>query len=181
MDPSTTNDPQHFRRHFLRHLLLGLGLAATASGCCLPDVRDQCIEVASDEMCPDPALVLGDFEDAESISGEITYYPERSYTVDGQTYEESAACCYEVDYGVECHVPTGMGRPYLDDGAARHAAMRKERATTWSTHVVTKSRCPERAARWTRRGILEHAAIASLGRFALELMAHGADADLVSA
>lgn len=175
MDPSLS-----LRKQLLKHLLLGLGLAAGASGCCLPEVRDHCVEVETGEECPDPRLVLGELEGAESISGEAVFYPERRFTIDGEEYEESAACCYEVDYGVECHVPTGMGRPYLDEGNARHARMRSEARSAWSTRAVTNRRCAERAARWTRRGIMEHAAIASLGRFALELMAHGAEAELVS-
>lgn len=185
MDNATSSrqhDQRHFRHHLLEHLLIGLGIATAASGCCLPDVRDHCVEVDAGETCPDPALVLGELEGAESISGQAVFYPERRYAIDGEVYEESAACCYEVDYGTECHVPTGMGRPYLDEGNARHATMRRERDATalWSSRVVVHRRCPERAARWTRRGILEHAAIASLSRFALELMAHGGDADLVS-
>jgi hypothetical protein len=92
-------------------------------------------------------------------------------------------CCYEV---AQC----GTGRPYMDGAASRVASLvRAEGGTSgWSAIAIHEAQmtnvAPELRARiaaaWLADGLLEHASIASFGRFALELMAVGAPADLVA-
>jgi len=92
-------------------------------------------------------------------------------------------CCYVV-VDQECGK---VGRPYLVDGRAHTAAI-EPGATGW---LGDEGRCPEVAAlttsqraalaeAWARDGLMEHASVASFGRFALELLAAGAPAALVA-
>jgi hypothetical protein len=95
---------------------------------------------------------------------------------------EAGLCCYEVQ---QC----GTGRPYLDGGRARtalphtlapdSAAWTAEGAASDVTALAPALRA-RLAAVWTADALLEHASIASFGRFALELMAVGAPSDLVA-
>ena len=170
------------RHNFLRQLLTGLGVVVSinVAGCCLEKEGTYCIEVDPDEACPsaDEALRrLG----AEHVEEGSTYYPERTYVVDGEEVTEPAQWCYEASYGVECDAPSGFGRPYLDQGVMRRADTRTATSDRWSSDLsVTTGPCEARAKAWAARGMLEHAAVASLGRFALELMAHGAHPDLIT-
>jgi hypothetical protein len=172
-----------------RQLLRGLGvtLAITASGCCLEKTGEVCIDVAADEVCPAADEMWDEVSDeVEAIDPAVTYYPERTYYIGGQALRESAACCYDVSYGVECNAPSGFGRPYFDvghghEGDGRRATIRPATDARWAARLADVRARPERAARWAERGLMEHAAIASLGRFALELMAFGADPGLLTA
>lgn len=68
------------------------------------------------------------------------------------------------------------GRPLVLGGAPRLAPL--ARGEGWST-VARGPAAPERAAAWAQVGLAEHASVASFARFALELMALGAPAELV--
>jgi len=94
---------------------------------------------------------------------------------------KAGSCCYEV---AQC----GTGRPYMDGAASRVAspARAETGAVAWSaiheaqlTDVAPELRA-RIAAAWLADGLLEHASIASFGRFALELMAISAPADLIA-
>ncbi len=90
-------------------------------------------------------------------------------------------CCYVVQPYSFC-----SGRPFLVDDAML-AAPPRPGALGWSDPAallpdVADLAPSERAAlaeAWTRDGLLEHASVASFGRFALELLAVGAPAELV--
>ncbi len=89
-----------------------------------------------------------------------------------------SACCY---FFSGRH-PAGPGRPYIVDGAARVAEARPRGDWTQPLWPQLPPGAEERralAAKWTRAGLVEHASIASFARFALELLGHGAPADLV--
>jgi hypothetical protein len=93
-----------------------------------------------------------------------------------------AECCYEIE-GTQC---LGTGRPFLDRGRARTAAARRageawgsERGAPLAGELAAELRA-RLAAAWAADGLMEHASIASFGRFAFELMAVGAPADLVA-
>jgi hypothetical protein len=95
--------------------------------------------------------------------------------VDGQ-------CCYDVFFE-DC----GVGRPFLDDGG-RAITAHRARSKRWtgggarpSLAGLSLRQREALAARWQRDGFLEHASVASFGRFALELLAVGAPARLVAA
>lgn len=90
-------------------------------------------------------------------------------------------CCYEVLVS-----GCGVGRPYVEAGHVRTArAVRSRSIWTNNTTLVpdlSNLSADDRvllAEAWTRDGLLEHASIASFGRFALELLAVGAPASLI--
>jgi hypothetical protein len=96
---------------------------------------------------------------------------------------EDGQCCYEVRV-VQCAI---TGRPFLVEGRARTAAPRAIESGAWRAGSerarVDGLRADVRArlaAEWASDGLFEHASIASFGRFALELLAVGAPADLVA-
>jgi hypothetical protein len=111
-------------------------------------------------------------------------------TMSDATFKDGQ-CCYSV-----YHYGCGTGRPFLVGREAAFAAPRRgeaagsgarARAGGWTDEggktpdlaALTPSERARLAATWTRDGLLEHASVASFGRFALELMAAGAPADLV--
>jgi hypothetical protein len=96
-------------------------------------------------------------------------------------------CCYQV-----AQTPClGTGRPFLDEGRARTASPRRAPASggAWAAEGVTAPQLAglplaaraRLAAAWTTDGLLEHASVASFGRFAFELLAVGAPAELIAA
>jgi len=106
-----------------------------------------------------------------------------NYTVKSGPTEKNGQCCYQAE-----HVPICEGRPYLVDEVARTAPFaRGGNDGAWSATKALAPRVddlePELrallAAAWTRDALFEHASVASFGRFALELLAAGAPAELV--
>lgn len=96
---------------------------------------------------------------------------------------DDGQCCYEVTY----EACGAAGRPFLVEGRARVASRARGRSSWMESALPAPDLAglspDERAllaAAWTRDGLLEHASIASFGRFALELLAVGAPADLVA-
>jgi hypothetical protein len=107
---------------------------------------------------------------------------------------ENGQCCYVVS-GDECGP---AGRPYLVDGRAHTAQARRgseagsrsagRDAAAWTDAGARRPElaglsAAQRAAlaeAWARDGLLEHASVASFGRFALELLSAGAPAALVA-
>jgi hypothetical protein len=111
------------------------------------------------------------------------------------TFKEGQ-CCYSV-----YHNGCGVGRPFLVGGQALAAAPRRGNASEgrapaaanadqgWidasasmplpSLDGLSPGDRARLAEAWARDGLFEHASIASFGRFALELMAAGAPADLI--
>ncbi len=93
---------------------------------------------------------------------------------------EVGACCYNVTAECIC-----VGRPFLVDRRPRAAAARRADDRGWRGDDGPDARDLPRetrdalAAAFTRDALGEHASIASFARFALELMAVGAPADLV--
>jgi len=89
-------------------------------------------------------------------------------------------CCYEV---IVQNIPCYVGRTfYIDEGIVK-AELR--RGSSWRAGPVPDaSRLPEAtrvalAEAWARDGLFEHASVASFSRFAMQLLALGAPADLV--
>lgn len=134
---------------------------------CLAVGDEQACGDCSDQACRDAAVFasgacFGEFE-------ALLCGPER---VDGQ-------CCYVaevIDQGC-------AGRPLLHDGAAVMAGTRGR--TDWGasarprvTALATDARARAGAA-WREVALAEHASIASFARFTLDLLAHGAPAELV--
>lgn len=100
----------------------------------------------------------------------------------GPAYLQNGECCYDV-YRYNCM----SGRPFLVEGRARTAGAAMTAATPWSegaaalpdTSALSAEERRALAEAWARDGLLEHASIASFGRFALELLAVAAPPHLV--
>ncbi len=76
--------------------------------------------------------------------------------------------------------PCDYGRPLVIGGRPRLAPLARGRG--WAAGADERTDAPDlaRAATWARIALAEHASVASFSRFALELLAFGAPADLVA-
>ena len=132
----------------------------------------------ADAGCPtDPTTAVQVFE---SVGCPLGWEPFK--VVSGPTLNEQSQCCYMVY--VDLCGPGG--RPYLVEGQGRTAgAERGSGARGWvegERPRLDGLTAEERAAlaqAWTADALLEHASVASFGRFALALLAAGAPAELV--
>lgn len=153
--------------------------ALVASGCCHTVERTVCIP-AEEPVCPsrdDAADLIA----ADEVKSDGVYFAERTYKDGGETITRPAECCYETE-SVRCEEMNGFGRPYYRGSCpviARPVRRKRsgQRRLRWEGKGPVRRR--ELAALWVRRGALEHAAVASFGRFALDLLALGAPDDLV--
>jgi hypothetical protein len=99
------------------------------------------------------------------------------------TYD-GAQCCYDVEDPQYC---SASGRAFVSLGQVVTAKATAHAGAGWGQPSLRPElsglSAVERAslsAAWTRDGLFEHASIASFGRFALELLASGAPAELVT-
>ena len=108
-----------------------------------------------------------------------------NHTVTSDGTRKGDECCYEANV-----VPICEGRPYLVQNVARTApSVRTGEERGWSAPQAIAPRVDAidadlraiLAAEWTQDALFEHASVASFARFALELLAAGAPADLVEA
>ncbi len=140
-----------------------------------PTPQTSCFTPTESEACP-PAS-----EAAPLLPGNACGMPPE--VVGGPTVE-AGACCYQVF--PEPSSSCGTGRPYLVDEVARAAGPARvhgwtDRAARPSVDALAPEVRAALARAWLSDALLEHASVASFGRFALELMAVGAPADLVEA
>ncbi|WP_438022696.1 ferritin-like domain-containing protein [Sorangium sp. So ce233] len=103
--------------------------------------------------------------------------PVEGFLRDGQ-------CCYELTENCSA----GAGRPFLVGERARTAPAQRRAASAWGSAAASPDVAPlaqeTRAAlaeAWLRDALLEHASVASFSRFALEVMAVGAPAEMLDA
>lgn len=113
-----------------------------------------------------------------------------------QTPDDECAADADCPEGEQCTLTKGrrtcsgpvcvIGRPFLVAGEERLAPL--ARRADWSTSFdVFDVACADAegrealAARWARIGLMEHASVAAFARFALQLLALGAPADLLAA
>ncbi|MEQ9322731.1 MAG: ferritin-like domain-containing protein, partial [Polyangiaceae bacterium] len=111
-----------------------------------------------------------------------------------QTAEDECAQDADCDSGEQCtldsdgvrvceQITCAIGRPFLVEGHERRAEPTPR--GDWSRDVdpmvdeLTVSERRALARHWTDVGLMEHASIAAFARFALQLLAQGAPADLV--
>ncbi|AUX42130.1 hypothetical protein SOCE26_035570 [Sorangium cellulosum] len=202
------NTAHAFRRTLAHRLfaLLALPAAGAATGCvtamssCPDDPettsRVACFAWPQDGVGgPGGAGGAGDPGGAGG-AGEPVVCPSRSegeeilnsthvanHQVKGDGTLQDGQCCYQADVTPICE-----GRPYLVDAVARTAPFLRARgdagwgaaeAMTPRIDTLTADLREALAAAWTRDALFEHASVASFGRFALELLAAGAPADLV--
>ncbi|MDC3958704.1 ferritin-like domain-containing protein [Polyangium jinanense] len=106
-----------------------------------------------------------------------------SHTVKSDGTLKNGQCCYATEF-----IPYCEGRPYLVGEVARTApAIRGRGDGGWGAQAssgpdvsaIEPDLRAALAAEWTRDALFEHASVASFGRFALELLAVGAPAELV--
>jgi hypothetical protein len=133
---------------------------------------------------PDPNGVCPDLTDAA-----LTWYCDADF-VDGITswvsgpVLDNGLCCYEVT--VQENGCAVIGRPFSTPegalvSAATGAAGWRDEGCSLDVESLSPDARAELAEAWCRDALFEHASVASFGRFALELMAVGAPADLVTA
>lgn len=173
MTPTKRRDP----------LVAAILAALAAAGCCELRTSQSCIPVET-AVCPSREEASEQI-DAEEITGDGVYYPERRYVEGDAEYVSPAECCYEIQY-TYCYKMNGFGRPYVRGGRAvvarpRPAASPRRRRDRLFAEELPPERRRLLAAAWVERGALEHAAVASFGRFALDLRALGAPDSLVRA
>lgn len=134
-------------------------------------------EATSADDCP----ATDDWHAVESLLRDQLY--GCGFEIEGppEFHAETGTCCYPIyEYGC------GAGRPYREGGEVRHA--NAEAGASWMAEQGALPRVHELSLEqretlrdaWLQDALLEHASIASFGRFALELMAHGAPAELLA-
>lgn len=175
-----TLDPTTLRLRFLAVLGV-LPLAACGkrfeSESCLP-VDESVAECPSEEEASEE--LVGE-EDCGFITLSVEGPGER---VAGDTGAMGEACCYPVTKVTTEDACIG-GRPYYDEGQLVFAEA--VRAGGWAGGKrpdVARLSAEERrvlAAAWTHDALIEHASVAAFAKFALELLAVGAPAELVDA
>jgi hypothetical protein len=169
-------------------ILHALGMTVMLGGCCTERTRTEttCIELGEDDLsCPDVAYVEEELG-LENVTS-VTEYPQRPYLVDGERHIAPTECCYDSEETyTDCGGSHGFGRPLVIDGAAAIAEAlpgdrgwwRERRRALFASGLSPVERA-ERARQWRKRALLEHAAVGSFARFALELLGLGAPMDLV--
>lgn len=128
---------------------------------------------STDGMCPAPSAAQPAIEEAAGFSVE---------GIVGEATQEGTKCCYTVYWYNSC----GAGRPFVVGEGARAAEQVRGDAGWRSASparpetATLDTDARERLSRaWARDGLFEHASVASFGRFAIDLLAVGAPADLV--
>jgi hypothetical protein len=132
------------------------------------------VDAGVGDPCPDGATL-----DNEILA---TNQVGHFFDIQAGPTREGAQCCYVVQRLQDC-----TGRPFLVDDRAMVAAARHGGdgwneagvATPRVDHLDAETRAAL-AAQWAKDGLAEHASVASFGRFALELMAVGAPAELIA-
>ncbi|MDC3956098.1 ferritin-like domain-containing protein [Polyangium jinanense] len=126
-------------------------------------------------MCPAQA-------EAKSI---LDHETAGRHTMKSDGTFQNGQCCYDTLFQPLCI----GGRPFLVNDAPRTAepvrgafasGARSPEAMAPNLDDLSADERALLAAAWTRDGLFEHASVASFGRFALELLAVGAPADLVT-
>ncbi len=140
-----------------------------------PAAADVDIEKLSPATCG--AEVLGVIGEAT----ELDHCPGMAFGGD----DEAAACEYPVTIDPPWHECT-YGRPLVIDGRPRLAPLARGGGWAASAGSADGARSEDpaerlaRALTWVRIALAEHASVASFSRFALDLLAFGAPADLVA-
>lgn len=165
-----------FARNILTQILL---IAAPIFVGCNAESRVECVQQLTGGACrvkTDPAL-LSEFQ--------YDYCVEGIDSVNELVSHDGTLCCYDVTFDPDLAQPCD-GRP-LRDGE-RLIVASAECVTGWShdeplpnsTELSWEQRIALRDA-WAASALTEHASIASFARAALELLAVGAPATLVTA
>lgn len=138
----------------------GTDAGAASAGCPSADQADTDIRSAIIAQGEHPSLSAFEVKDGPT-------------SVDG-------TCCYTVQETVNC-----FGRPFLVDGQAIAAEVRRGEDGWLDTSLRARldglgaEARATLAAAWTKDGRFEHASVASFNRFAFELLAAGAPAELI--
>ncbi|MGK3967679.1 ferritin-like domain-containing protein [Sorangium sp. So ce118] len=105
------------------------------------------------------------------------------YSTLGDGVPRGGQCCYE--FTADCG---GAGRPFLVGERARTARAQRRAAGAWGAAaalpdvaLLSPATRAALAESWLRDALLEHASVASFSRFALEMMAVGAPAEMLDA
>ncbi|MDI1481455.1 ferritin-like domain-containing protein [Polyangium sp. y55x31] len=189
-------NPAHVFRRSLAHRLFALLALPAVGGCFVGTSCPDNDEPIAGERCftwpPEDAgaggagggsvdpLVCPSREEATTRLNDQFF---ASHTVKSDGTLKNGECCYATEF-----IPYCEGRPYLVDEVARTApAIRSRGDGGWGAETssgpdvagIEPDLRAALAAEWTRDALFEHASVASFGRFAMELLAVGAPAELV--
>ncbi|MFZ5477647.1 MAG: ferritin-like domain-containing protein [Myxococcota bacterium] len=136
--------------------------------------------------CPSADEVRDDLEGDHCGYTTVAVVGEGTFEAGGDTgYYTGDRCCYPVVNKDDPLSACVVGRPYVEDGAIvtageerRAGGWRRGRAPKVAGLTAAERRVLAEA--WSEDARTEHAAVAAFARFAMELMAHGAPADLVA-
>jgi hypothetical protein len=148
---------------------VGVGAGAADGG---PFEGTACIDIP-DGNCPMGGQAVMVLQGALGLCYQVDQIVSGPFT-------GTSDCCYAV---IVQNIPCYVGRTfYIDEGIVK-AELR--RGASWRAGPVPDaSRLPDAtrlalAEAWARDGLFEHASVASFSRFAMQLLALGAPADLV--
>jgi len=164
-----------------------VSILGAISGCTSSYDDTGCMDVPPEQTtCPSGSKVstkslslpgqCGDDLEIDEVNGDGTLT-----TVTNDSGTESKECCYPVtviDHNT--NQKCSVGRPYLDDGAPRTAALRMTLRGV-ALGADGSVRDARRATAWAKSGAEEHASVASFARLTLSLMALGAPTELLAA
>lgn len=168
----------------LRTVLAALSTATLVAGCGWKDVQGtMCLTPQTPDTCPSEDDAATFFE--AQLAG-AQYSSFDSVDGPGKFNSASGECCYPVTTDYDTHAPI-EGRPMVVEHDAVVAPIARG-SSTWLADIAlpdVSALAPELRARlaatWAEAASFEHASVASFARFALDLLAHGAPADLVEA
>ena len=165
-----------------------LPVGATEHEMCLPAPLTTSFPTAKSQRCPaalrtrhlylyEPEDPLDDAPFVRATDDECCYSVATLHRCPPNTIETEAG---------GCEMPSPGGRPLRDGGAIVTAPTRARDG--WQTSIAA-SDCTARsaatrawaAAAWTREAAGEHGSVAAFARLAIDLMIHGAPAELVDA
>lgn len=169
------------------HPLL-LAILAVLPSCSETLETEGCVALEEDtKTCPAPDQVsldevfltalCGDNIELVEVKGPGTLRASSGDTEGGNV------CCYPVEVidhepGSECNI----GRPFLEDGAARVAPIhlsQTQQADSTESDGGLAANTRGRALAWAHAGAAEHASVAAFSRLSLQLLALGAPLDLI--
>lgn len=150
------------------------------------DAADQLV---GSETCESPVrqiVGLGDFlgEDVVVFDGYGGVHPYESGDTGLGFGRPVRQCCYEAAYEVLDDLSCTPGRPCRVDGEAQLASATPhagwQGTAVPSVEGLSAAVRATLADRWERDALVEHASVAAFARLSLELLAHGAPAELLA-
>ncbi|MCB9665176.1 MAG: ferritin-like domain-containing protein [Alphaproteobacteria bacterium] len=186
--------PTHLLHRRLAEVLGPILAASLLSGCGTAldptaEARTVCTHVAPGSTCPTVAAASESMvgtsrcTDPEEKIVEVTGAAKGSQGLQDTGGNPFDLCCYDVRVTILQGRGCVVGRPVT--GPDGPIVARAVPGASWGAGGAVETRALDRADRaaaaawWQRTALEEHASVAAFARLALELLAHGAPADLL--